>query len=57
MTLMNTEPKVMVRLTLNESGLLCNLMMKEFTGREVPQWMINLYEKLTKANDKLMFGE
>lgn len=54
MALMNAEKKVMVRLNLNESGFLCNLMMEKIAGRDVPQWAVDLYGRLANANDRLM---
>jgi len=57
MALMNAEKKVMVRLNLNESGFLCNLMMEKIAGRDVQQWALDLYERLAKANDRLMYDK
>jgi hypothetical protein len=54
MALMNAEKKVMVRLNLNESGFLCNLMMEKIAGSDVPQWAVDLYGRLANANDRLM---
>lgn len=55
MALMNAEKTVTVRLNLNESGFLCNLMMEKMAGRDVPKWALDLYERLAKANDRLRY--
>jgi hypothetical protein len=53
----NSEPKVIVKLNLNESGTLCNMMMRAFAtsgGYEnQPVWVQVLYTKLANANDRL----
>ena len=47
-----------VKLTLQESGTLCHLVMREINicggPDQVLPWVIELYEKLAKQNDKLM---
>lgn len=53
------EKTVKVPLTLMESGTLCHLMMRAFHDSKMPleqqpQWLLDLYEKLAEANDKLM---
>ena len=43
-----------VSLTLNESGTLCNLLMRGIVQtNNPPEWILDLYEKLANANDKL----
>ena len=52
------EKCIPVKLTLMESGTLCHVLMDKFLacgGLEAqPPWVIQLYEKIAVANDKLM---
>ena len=55
---MNLDREVKVGLSLMESGTLCHLLMRSINESggpgSQPEWVIDLYEKLAKANDKLM---
>lgn len=55
------EPTVKVPLTLEESGTLCHILMGTFLSsggiNKQPEWALDLYQKLAKANDKLMGKE
>lgn len=50
------EKTVNVALTFNESGILCNTLMKAINMSgglsTVPPYILNLYQKLADANDK-----
>lgn len=55
------EPTSTIELTLNESGTLCNLLMRSIldaggTSKQ-PQWVLDLYTKLAVANDKLRYPQ
>ena len=47
---------VTVELTFDESGILCNTLMKAINMSvglsKVPPYILNLYQKLADANDK-----
>ena len=50
------EKSVNVALTFNESGILCNTLMRAINMSggldNVPAYILVLYEKLAKANDE-----
>ena len=52
-----TEPTTPVELTLQESGTLCNILMRTILAaggtEKQPAWVMELYTKLAVANDKL----
>jgi hypothetical protein len=54
-----SEKTTNVELDLNESGTLCNLLMRAILQSggtaSQPPWVIDLYTKLATANDKLMY--
>jgi hypothetical protein len=56
-----SEPTINVELTLDETGFLCNTLMRQFfmSGGVAaqPKWAIELYTKLATANDKLMYPD
>ncbi|MCR4302264.1 MAG: hypothetical protein NUV51_11675 [Sulfuricaulis sp.] len=52
-------PVGVVALTLMESGVLCHALMRAIMDSPggltaQPRWVIDLYEKLSAVNDKLM---
>lgn len=52
------EPTLPIELTLQESGLLCHILMGAIRAHgkvetELP-WILELYGKLSQLNDKLM---
>jgi hypothetical protein len=60
-----SEPTALVKLTLEESGMLCHMVLKDIQGLkgigplgvrldEVRKRMERLYEKLADANDLLL---
>ena len=53
-----SSPETIISLTLNESGTLCHALLQYMltTGgvETQTQWMLDLYEKIAAANDKLM---
>lgn len=51
------EPTVSLELNLNETGTLCNILMRTILAaggtEKQPAWVMELYTKLAVANDKL----
>lgn len=52
------DKQVMVKLNTQESGTLCHVLLKSINDyggpHKVPPFILDLYEKLAKANDRAM---